>query len=289
MPRRPARPVSWVYSPGVTSACVSPLNLTSRSRTTVRAGMLMPSARVSVANTTRTRPVRMNSSSTVSLNAGIIPAWCAATPRSQPVEPFVEAEHRRGPPGPARRCAARRAPGSARPLGLVGGQPHAGQPRTASDRRVAAGAAEDEGDGRQQAARGVQPFATTSGTARVRLAPTRRWSCREAAAHPALDLGPVAGGRRRTIAAAARGQRLAGSRSSPNRSNIRVPTITCCHSGTGRISWTTTVGVAAHGDQPLAELLGVGHRRRQRHQPHGGRGRWMITSSHTAPRNRSPR
>ena len=51
MPRRPARPVSWVYSPGVSSACASPLNLTSRSSTTVRAGMLMPSARVSVANT----------------------------------------------------------------------------------------------------------------------------------------------------------------------------------------------------------------------------------------------
>jgi hypothetical protein len=42
MPRRPARPVSWVYSPGVTSACVSPFHLTSFSSTTERAGMLMP-------------------------------------------------------------------------------------------------------------------------------------------------------------------------------------------------------------------------------------------------------
>ena len=56
MPRRPARPVSWVYSPGVMSAWVSPFHLTSRSSTTVRAGMLMPSARVSVANTALTRP-----------------------------------------------------------------------------------------------------------------------------------------------------------------------------------------------------------------------------------------
>src|SRR3954470_8480721 len=47
MPRRPARPVSWVYSPGVTSTCASPFHLTSFSSTTVRAGMLMPSARVS--------------------------------------------------------------------------------------------------------------------------------------------------------------------------------------------------------------------------------------------------
>ena len=83
MPRRPARPVSWVYSPGVRSACVSPLNFDSRSSTTVRAGMLMPSASVSVAKTAVTRP-RTNSSSTVSLNAGISPAWCAAMPRRRP-------------------------------------------------------------------------------------------------------------------------------------------------------------------------------------------------------------
>ena len=83
MPRRPARPVSWVYSPGVSSTWASPLYFTSFSSTTVRAGMLMPSASVSVANTARTRP-RTNSSSTVSLNAGSMPAWWAATPRSRP-------------------------------------------------------------------------------------------------------------------------------------------------------------------------------------------------------------
>ena len=52
MPRRPARPVSWVYSPGVMSAWVSPFHFDSFSMTTERAGMLMPSASVSVANTT---------------------------------------------------------------------------------------------------------------------------------------------------------------------------------------------------------------------------------------------
>ena len=83
MPRRPARPVSWVYSPGVTGTCASPLNLTSFSSTTVRAGMLMPSARVSVAKTAFTRP-RTNSSSTTSLKAGSMPAWWAASPRCSP-------------------------------------------------------------------------------------------------------------------------------------------------------------------------------------------------------------
>ena len=80
MPRRPARPVSWVYSPGVTSACVSPFHFDSLSITTERAGMLMPSARVSVANTTLTNP-RENSSSTHSLKTGSIPAWCDEIPR----------------------------------------------------------------------------------------------------------------------------------------------------------------------------------------------------------------
>ena len=83
MPRRPARPVSWVYSPGVTSACVSPFHFTSFSSTTERAGMLMPRARVSVANTALTSP-RAKSASTTSLKVGSIPAWWAATPRSSP-------------------------------------------------------------------------------------------------------------------------------------------------------------------------------------------------------------
>ena len=57
MPRRPALPVSCVYSPGVMSTWASPLNFTSFSSTTVRAGMLMPSARVSVAKTSLRAPV----------------------------------------------------------------------------------------------------------------------------------------------------------------------------------------------------------------------------------------
>ena len=82
MPRRPARPVSWVYSPGVMSTWVSPFHLDSLSMTTVRAGMLMPSASVSVAKTILTRPA-LNSCSTHSLNVGSIPAWCEAMPRTR--------------------------------------------------------------------------------------------------------------------------------------------------------------------------------------------------------------
>ena len=55
---------------------------------------------------------------------------------------------------------------------------------------------------------------------------------------------------------------------SSKRSYIRRPTITCCQSGTGRCSSTMTLGVAADGVEPVAELLGVGDRRRQRDQLH---------------------
>ena len=84
MPRRPARPVSWVYWPGVRSTCPSPSNLTSFSRMTVRAGMLMPRARVSVAKTTLRRPLT-KSSSTMWRKAGSMPAWWAAKPRVRAV------------------------------------------------------------------------------------------------------------------------------------------------------------------------------------------------------------
>ena len=56
MPRRPARPVSWVYSPGVRNSWCSPVNFESFSITTDRAGMLIPSESVSVANTTLHQP-----------------------------------------------------------------------------------------------------------------------------------------------------------------------------------------------------------------------------------------
>ena len=73
MPRRPARPVSWVYSPDVMATRASPLNFSSFSSTTERAGMLTPRAKVSVAKTTY-RSFNWKSSSTTSLNAGRRPA-----------------------------------------------------------------------------------------------------------------------------------------------------------------------------------------------------------------------
>ena len=84
MPRRPARPVSCVYSPGVRNSWRSPVNFDSFSITTARAGMLIPRASVSVANTAFTSPAAKQPS-TASLNGGTIPAWWAARPASSPV------------------------------------------------------------------------------------------------------------------------------------------------------------------------------------------------------------
>ena len=51
--------------------------------TTERAGMLIPSASVSVANTTFSSPAE-KPSSTASFIGGTSPAWCAAMPASMP-------------------------------------------------------------------------------------------------------------------------------------------------------------------------------------------------------------
>ena len=76
--------------------------------------------------------------------------------------------------------------------------------------------------------------------------------------------------------------------SSTNRSYIDCDTIMCCHSGTGRCSET---------------MMSTPPRTSDSHAPNSSAlltvadsdttctscGRWMMTSSHTAPRNRSAR
>ena len=117
MPRRPARPVSWVYSPGVSISWWSPVNFVSFSITTVRAGMLMPTARVSVANTTLTQPVdearldglleRRHHPGVVRRDAGLEPGDELAVAEHgevavvQPVEPGVDDRADALPLGPS--------------------------------------------------------------------------------------------------------------------------------------------------------------------------------------------
>jgi len=50
LPRRPARPLIWMYSPLATQRCCSPSHLRIAVNTTVLAGMLSPVEKVSVAN-----------------------------------------------------------------------------------------------------------------------------------------------------------------------------------------------------------------------------------------------
>src|SRR3954471_11590750 len=93
MPRRPARPASCVYSPGVRNWWCSPVNFESRSMTTERAGMLMPSDSVSVAKTTFNKPAAHACSTPPLLgrppHAGVV----RGAARLHPREPGVVAEH----------------------------------------------------------------------------------------------------------------------------------------------------------------------------------------------------
>ena len=76
--------------------------------------------------------------------------------------------------------------------------------------------------------------------------------------------------------------------SSTNRSCIVCPTITCCQSGTGRCSETMTSWLprtSASQAPNSSALLTVA----ESETTWTSSGRWMMTSSHTAPRKRSAR
>ncbi len=80
IPRRPARPAICWNSFGISTRRRRPSHLLIRPITTVRAGMLTPSARVSVAKTTCINP-RPKSTSTSCLRIGSNPAWWKPIPR----------------------------------------------------------------------------------------------------------------------------------------------------------------------------------------------------------------
>ena len=174
MPRRPARPVSCVYSPGVRNSWRSPVNFDSFSITTERAGMLMPRARVSVANTTFTRPAGEGLLHRL-LHRRHHPRVVGGEARLEPRQPLVVAEHVEVVVGEAGglRVGDRADEG---PLVRLGEAQPGGQ--ALLDRLVAALAAEHERDGGQHRlrreqlggldpARGAQPGAGPAAPAGV--------------------------------------------------------------------------------------------------------------------------
>ena len=146
MPRRPARPVSWVYSPGVSSWWPLPPNLVTSSMTTERAGMLIPRARVSVAKTTFTSASAKHAS-TASRNGGTMPAWWAATPASRPADVARVAEHGQVLVGEGIDVGL---DDRADPLALLGGRQPQPVVQAVAHRLVAARPGEHEVDRRQQ-------------------------------------------------------------------------------------------------------------------------------------------
>jgi hypothetical protein len=298
MPRRPARPVSWVYSPGVTSTCASPFHFTSRSRTTVRAGMLMPSASVSVANTALTRP-RTKHSSTVSLNAGTSPAWCAATPASSPSRHSQKPSTCRSSSGsePVRRsmtsAIAERSTSSVsripdpRHWCTAASQPFRLNTKVitgSSPARSSRSMTSDRDGGRYRGLwlppRTLAPPPPDQESKRRSCSCTYRTSSGSTTARPRSRVDSPRGVCSHSAACAA-GR-------SANRSKTRPPTSMCCHSGIGRTSLTTTwVSPRTVTSQSAnsSALLTVADSDTSRTCS----GRWMITSSQTAPRNRSAR
>ena len=279
-PRRPARPVSWVYSPGVMSACVSPFHLTSFSMTTVRAGMLMPSASVSVAKTTLHRP----------RGEQLLHALLERRQHARRGARRCRGSGRRGSRGSPGRAGRRRGGAaqrsstnawiSSRSSGVVsrrfGAAGTAAPPRRSPTRL------------KMKTIAGSRPSRSSRSTTSKRLGiQTRRplptWRRRWSAAPPALALG-VRRSRIRLLAQSSRATRtssaLTGAPSftdpaaaSMSEVGEQVEQPLADHDvlverdrpplldDRGRSSPRTVC-------QPLAELLGVGHRRRQRDHGH---------------------
>ena len=146
MPRRPARPVSWVYSPGVRNARASPVNLVSRSMTTDRAGMLMPE-RQGLGGEHRLDQALGEAGLDRLLERRDHPGVVGGQARLQRRGPAVVAEDVEVVVGERRRCARSTISRMrARSSGVVSRRPAS---RQAAHGVVAAGPAEDEVDRRQ--------------------------------------------------------------------------------------------------------------------------------------------
>ncbi|MCY1219668.1 hypothetical protein D9M72_316530 [compost metagenome] len=317
IPRRPARPVSWVYSPAVIPTWASPLNLSSFSNTTDRAGILTPRARVSVANTALTRP-STNSFSTTSLNVGSIPAWWAASPRSRPSRQLQNPSTSRSSDGMSCAASSTRRAMTCCSRSVVSHNPAETHWATAASQpaREKMNVMEGSRSWRSRLAITWGRLALRTGLCWPpwpwRLSPRwccwRRWlrppcpkrarefiwlSVRAIASRSGFTSKPRSRAALAVIVVAAGSDSPSGAISSnvvspAKRSTISRPTMTCCQSGTGRCSETMTSvcprTVSSHAPNSSAlETVALSE------ATWTSLGRWMMTSSHTAPRKRSAR
>ena len=276
MPRRPARPVSCVYSPGVRSAWFSPFHLSSRSMTTVLAGMLMPSASVSVANT------RLDQAGREQLLHDLLERRQHARvvrgdPALQPGEPVGVAEDgqvlvgmsavRRLRPAsvisaascgvvsrrPAfRHCSTAASQPARLKMNVIAGSRPAASSRSITSGRL--GGPEPGRPPRRRAARGPAPCARAAPPACPIL--VTRWASRT---QLRVDLAGRRGPRRsRRAAAVGPGEQVV----QPGADQHVLP------QRHRPVLVDDDRGAAADLRQPVAELLGVADRRRQRDQLH---------------------
>ena len=206
--------------------------------------MLMPSASVSVANTALTRP-RDEQLLDDLLERRQHPGVVGGDRRARARRATRSSRGRAGPRRDVRAARARRSSRiRRRSSGVVSRSPRAGTAATAASQparlkmNMIAGSrpsrssrVDHVGAGRRSTRR--------RGRAAAALRPPRRRGPREPSA--ARRRGPAA-----CSSGLTRALRLP-SVASTNRSNSRLPTSTCCHSGTGRCSSTITRRVAADG------------------------------------------
>ena len=269
MPRRPARPVSWVYSPGVMSACVSPFHLTSFSRTTERAGMLMPE-RQGLGGEDRLDQALDEQFLDDLLerreHAGVVGGDAAL----QALQPLEVAEDVQVLVGDG--AGALLDDGAHPQPALVGVEPQA-RVQALLDGGLAAGPAEDEGDGGQQAL-AVEPVDDLGAAGRPDPAagpalalPVGLADALGARVVAALVLHP---GQAFQVGVDLAAAALVGGGAGPLLEQV-------VHPAAGQhvlpqryrpVLGDDHPGVAADGVEPVAELLGVGDGRGQRHQGH---------------------
>ncbi len=238
-----------------------PRNLAKRSTTTVRAGMLIPSASVSVANTTFSSPSEKHCS-TAWRKAGTRPAWWGATPASRAAD--------QGPYPRVRRSSSARRSTDDSTRARIRIRSSSVVSRTPSCRhcRVASSQAARE---KMKVMAGSMPARRRYSITSVRRGARKRW--RRGASAPVVEAEAV------RVGCAVAEERQHGHPVPPARGH-RVVVV----QGHRAVRLDHHPGGPPHRRQPPPEVVGVGHRGRQAHERATPGGVSTSTSSHTDPR-----
>ena len=289
--------------------------------------MLMPSARVSVAKTTLISP-RAKSCSTTSFSSGSIPAWWAAKPSIAARRNRCRRSTSSSSMPMPDRCSSSTARISRRSASSVRrsrARAHwstaPSQPAREKMNMIAGSRAASSSSSTISGRRGVRCPPPRRGSAPRPREPCpppgprpcedRCWPEPRGRCRPLVPLRPrglrprgppvrSSTGREKEVTRSIWGftwrsgrapgpwETTASPSASTNRSSSSSPTITCCHSGTGRVS-ETMMSVLPRTSCSQAPNSSALETVADSETSCTERSRWMMTSSHTGPRSRSAR